>query len=512
MARKGRDSGQAETKETVEELLEVIVADVLRAHSIPEEERRASNPFPLVPQEIRASDDRAYPVAEEGVRAAHRLTEREWWGREEHRQTIARESFDRLSFGAIGKALDKGPAHLPPESVDGEDGGTIDAGFFEELANDYNEALAVLADKVRVDADRHIPCTLFREDQDVPAFAVGPVTFRPCSEWLDRFAPEVAERDAARQAESGETAAEGDRDRVADKVGSHAGYNAWVVKASLRGYSWVATVRAIGHEHKQAHRKMSMIAGLAIDVVGMGFRAEDVRRFSLAGRGYVQAEHGLATTLDGRLLHSSSLALPGLATKPGALAEVMQAEGRFREAAGRILQKYLDCRQKGRAPHLVERWVNALSWFGEARREGSDSMAVVRYGCAADVLTGAGGKPREIAAFTMAVLEPRSESEGAEPGVADWIADAVGTVYEKGRSGLAHGGIPGVLEDLTRARGVGDVLLVNLFDAVTLDLAEMVEKEDRVFEVPEQHAYRLLRKRLQKRARESLDAGDVGGH
>ena len=491
----------------MEKLLEIVVADVIKARAIPDEEWWASHPFPLVPRVIRASEDRAYRVTEEGVRAAHRLTEQEWWAREEFRQTIARESFDRLSFGAIGRVIENAPKHLAPKSGDGEDGGMIEAWFYEELAKDYSKALVALADEVRVDADRHIPCTLFREDQNVPAFAVGPVRFRPRSEWVDRFAPEVARREAAQQAEGEETSGE----RRLHKERSQADLYAGVVKASLRGFSWVATIRALGHEHKQAHRKMSMIAGLAMDVVGLRFSAEEARRFSLAGRGYVHAEHGLATTLDGGLIHGSSLNLPGLASKPGLLADTIKAEGGFLEAAGRILQLYVDCRQKGRAPHVVERWVNALSWFGEARREGSDSMAVVKYGCAADVLSGAGGKPKEIVAFATAALDPGSESEGAESDVADWIKNAVGKVYERGRSGLAHGGIPGVLEDLTQERWVGDVLLMNLFEAVTLEVAEMLEKKGRDLQVPEKHAYRLLRMRLEARVPKTLDAGNVGG-
>ena len=511
MTRNSRDSGEAEAEEPVEKLLEVVVADAMRARSIPDEKWWASNPSPLVPRVIRASGDREYRVTEEGLRAAHRLTEQEWWAREEFRQTIARESFDRLSFGAIGRTIESATAHLSPESGDGEDGGMTEASFYHELAKDYNRALVALADEARVDADRHIPCTLFREDQDVPAFAVGPVQFRPRSEWIGRFAPEVAERDAAQQASGGEISAEPVRDRAAHKERSQAAQNAWVVKTSLRGFSWVATIRAIGHEHKQAHRKMSMIAELAIDVVGLRFLAEDARRFSLAGRGYVHAEHGLATTLDGGLIHGSSLNLPGLASKPGALADTMKAEGGFLEAAGRILQVYVDCRQKGRAPHLVERWVNGLFWFGEARREGSDFMAVVKYGCAADVLSGAGGRPQGIVAFAMAAFEPRNEAEGAEPDVADQIKDAVWKVYERGRSGLAHGGIPGVLEDLTKERKVGDFLLVNLFDAVTFELAEIVEKRECVLKVPEKHAYRFLRLRLRARALQTLDTGNVGG-
>ena len=499
MTRSSRDSDHGEAQKPVEELLAIIVEDVIKAASMPHDEWWASNPFPLVPRVIRASEDREYRVTEEGVGAAYRLTDQKWWAYEDYRQTIARETFDRLSFGAIGKVIENAPAHLPPEAGDAEDGGMVDPSFYDELAKDYNGGLAALADEARVDTDRHIPCTLFREDQNVPMFSVGPVRFRPQEEWIERFAPEAAVRDVVQQVDSSEIPAERSSRRVRHTELSRAALGASAVKASLRGFTWVATIRAAGHEHTQSHRKMSMIAGLAIDVVGLRFSAEDARRFTRAGRGYVLAEHRLATTLDGRLMYGSSLDLPGLASKPGALAEKMRAEAVFLEAAGRILQVYLDSRQRGRAPDLVERWVNALYWFGEARREGSDFMAVVKYGCAADVLSGAGGKAQGIVEFATAALEPGGEREGEELGIADWIKDAVAKVYESGRSGLAHGGIPGVLEDLTEERRVGDVLLVNLFDAMTFEVADIVEKGNRILKLRRKHAYRALRKRLRRR-------------
>jgi hypothetical protein len=72
----------------------------------------------------------------------------------------------------------------------------------------------------------------------------------------------------------------------------------------------------------------------------------------------------------------------------------MAGEQAVRDAAGCILQPTVDGRRSGQALHLVERWANALYWVGEARREASDFMAVVDYGCAADGLSGAGGPPR----------------------------------------------------------------------------------------------------------------------
>ena len=110
--------------------------------------------------------------------------------------------------------------------------------------------------------------------------------------------------------------------------------------------------------------------------------------------------------------------------------------------------------------HLVERWANALYWVGEARREVSDFMAVANYGCAADGLSGAGGKANEMTAFAEAALKPEGE---AVPDGRLTVDAAVHKVYREGRNKLAHGEMLGLLEDLAEPRAIGQALLSALF-------------------------------------------------
>ena len=189
--------------------------------------------------------------------------------------------------------------------------------------------------------------------------------------------------------------------------------------------------------------------------------------------------------------------MPGLGSAPGELARRMREERGFFDAAGRILEVYLKDRQEGAAPLLVERWVNALHWVGAARREVSDSMAVVKYGCAVDGLSGGEGDYRAITKFVEAALEPR---EGEEPqSGALSVADAVEMVYgREGRSGLAHGGTPGLLEDFSKPRRVGDLLLASLFYSVTLALADLIEEGSPVLTLGRKNAFRALKKRVKK--------------
>lgn len=78
-------------------------------------------------------------------------------------------------------------------------------------------------------------------------------------------------------------------------------------------------------------------------------------------------------------------------------------------------------------------------------------------------------------AFVKAVLEPNEDQE--QKGGVLSIDDAVEIVYGRdGRSGIAHGGTPGLLEDFENPRRVGDGLLVSLLYPVTLALAELIEE------------------------------------
>ena len=203
--------------------------------------------------------------------------------------------------------------------------------------------------------------------------------------------------------------------------------------------------------------------------------------------------------------------MPGLRSSPGALAAKMQEEREFLDAAGRILDAYLESRLKGGAPYLVEAWVNALYWVGEARRETSDFMAVVKYGCAVDGLSGAPGEARAISEFAAAAFGPQEADQPRDGALS--VAQAVQRVYVEGRSNLAHGATPGLLEDFSELRRIGDFLLANLFHVVTPALAELVEDEDSpVFGLGKKHAHRCLKERLRTRHQRhrSMRARSVG--
>lgn len=498
MARENKFASSGGAKETPPgKLMETIVEDVITAKAMTFAQWHALSENPLVPLAIPVSQGGQYRVTQVGVDAAHLLSQQSWKSREALRQTIDREAFIKLSFQAIGDTLRDCQSRLPTVP-DGQNEHDVLLGddFYAVLADDYQARLQQLAASASPDVDRHIPCHLFHSDQAVPAFAVGPVRFLPRAEWLDFFVKDSEVRELIRQVEAGELNMEELTARSAAAEGGRCASHALDVLRTLRHCSWVATIRMEGHEHARSHFKASVVVGLAIDAIGLRFQVEDARRFTKAGRQHLFAEDRFATTLDGRILRGSSVQMPGLGGRPGALAAKMAGEQSFLDAAGCILQHYVDGRRSGHALHLVERWANALYWVGEARREASDFMAVVDYGCAADGLSGAGGTAKDMTAFAETALKPEGETvpEGALT-----VNAAVHKVYREGRNKLAHGEMSGLLEDLAEPRAVGEALLSALFDVVTPVLADLLQNEPNLPKLDEKRAYRLLEAKLAAR-------------
>ena len=495
MTRRTKLNRQKEAEQTIGELLANIVEDIVKAAEMPHDDWWELSQHPIVPLAIPISNGREYRVTQTGVNAAHKLTSQLWEERQDLRHTISRKAFERLSFQAIGQSIMKAWNALQAEPSEGKLVNE-ESEFYEKLEPGFRKTLDRLADKVRIDVDQHIPCDLFHTDQSVSAFAVGPVEFRPRSDWIDCFVKNDETHDMIQKVERRESTVD-DLRQGALSQDNRAPADALTVINSLRAYSWVGTVRSLGHEFGQSHSKTTILTGLAIDAVGLRFHPEEARRFTMAGRPSLMIEDRLATAIDdGRFIHGWSTHVPGLASAPGELAERMRNERNFLNAAGRILDVYWEQRKKGKAPDLIERWVNALYWVGEARRELFDFMAVVKYGCALDGLTGGGGDTREIRNFVKAALLPNESVKPPRETMS--LDDAVEIVYGDGRSILAHGGSPGLLEDFSEPRRIGDVLLVALFYPVTLEVAQLIEERRDALNISRKNAFRFLKNRLWK--------------
>lgn len=479
----------------VEALLEKIIDDVLTTATMSFDDWWALSKTPLVPLAIPVGPGTQYRVTQIGVDAAHTLAGMEWKARADLRQRFSRKDYDRLAFTAIGEAVSTCRSHLPP--VDPTNAtATPDDAFYKAVADDFAANLDRLAAAAGPEVDRHIPCQLFDADQGVPGFRMGPVEFLPRPDWIARYVVNPRQLALVMAVEAGVTTFADLRQKAFAAGPNHDECNAWTILSALKNNAWVGSIRLKDHALEQSHRKASTLVGLAIDAIGLRFDVQSARRFTKAGRQHLYSEERLASSPAGQFLSGSSVRMPGLGAAPGALAAKMAAEAPFLSAVGELLNAYVEGRQTGKAPHLVERWANALYWVGEARREQSDFMAVVNYGCAADGLSGAGGLAKEMVAFAEVALNPKKLPD--PPGSLS-VAQAVNRVYREGRNKLAHGEAPGLFEDLADLRSIGDNLLAQLFDIVTIELAAALKVRKNWFEVDEKSAYKAFRIRLEQR-------------
>lgn len=479
--------------EPIPELIDRIVEDVMAAIAMPHDEWRKLWESPFVPMAIPTPDRRQYPCTRVGIDAAHAITEQVWLASAGYRARFTRAKFDRVSFEAIGRAIADCNSHLP---TDGAPDQPLDDRFYEAIAGDYEANLVAGARNATEDLDRHIPCSLFRGDHSVAAFNVGPVKFRARNDWIAVFveAPVLGHVLAC---EKGEVTRDELRKQIRDGSKDTGESEATAILEFLGSNGWVATVRIEGHEPNRSHEKAMAIVGLAIDAIGLRFPLDAARLFTKSGRQHLFQEVRLASRPSGGFLRGWSASRPGIGDRPGALAAKMLAEQAFLDAAGMLLTEYLASRNTGKAVHFVERWANALYWFGEARREASDFMGVVDYGCAADGISGAGGSVKPMIEFAVAALES-PVAASATGGLS--VADAVRRVYADGRNKIAHGEVSGLLEDHSETRMIGDNLVAALLNELTPIMAGLFAVKDKMLEVGEAHAYKALEARMKARA------------
>lgn len=493
MARSTRQPPPTKTNEGVEELLEAVLEDVLQTAAMPSADWRRIWQDPFTPMAIPVEHNREYHCTQAGANAAHKIADLSWSSRRDYRETLSRKAFDRLSFEAVGRTIADCKAHIPADQAEGD----TDDAFYAAMAADYRRHLDALAARTQRDLTHHIQCHLFHTDQNVPGFAIGPVRFLPRNDWIAQHAQSRKQFTLVQDVESGMVPASELRTRARQEGASDDVVKAWDTLSFLGPYSWVATIEVQGHEPRRSYEKASTIVGLAIDLLGLRFRRDDARHFVKAGWGHLFGEIRLAQDAGGRSLFGWSSPMPGLGSKPGALTAKVQAEQLFLDAAGEVLSAYLAARAKGDEADLLQRWANALYWYGEARREASDFMAVVDYGCAADGLSGAGGNYGKIVKFAEAALRPKAQVTA--PGRLS-VKQAVEKVYAEGRNKLAHGEEPGLFQDQSETRLIGDTLMTLLLIELTEALADVLKNRPQFLRVFGKNGYRVLMARLASRA------------
>lgn len=185
---------------------------------------------------------------------------------------------------------------------------------------------------------------------------------------------------------------------------------------------------------------------MALDSLGLPLDLKSSR--NLRGPGHeveARTSHGLSQ-YDGRGLNRSwSVDFPHLGGRPGAQVALLHDTRKLRAAVGEALVAFIEVQSTRSATALKQRWVEAMYWFGQSRREKSDFIALVKLGIALDVLA-KGSKARGICDMACAVLGIQATDAITTDNVT--LKDFVKKLYNDGRSRISHGGALALLQEL----------------------------------------------------------------
>lgn len=298
------------------------------------------------------------------------------------------------------------------------------------------------------------------EQNDVSTISVGPVQFHRRAEWLN-LVEHVAGRSLDWIPEVrvawGMMPSKWERFRMwlrslmLRKPGK---YSRGKDVLSFAGTSdWIASVRIEGRERSRALECATTAVLVALD--GIGLQLDRRQAGNLRGpRDQLQRQlHKSLSQFDGQDLNlGTSIDLPYVGGRPGDQASYLDETRKLRHAIGVCISAYVEVSPASGAPNLKRRWVEAMYWFGQSRRERNEFIAVVKMGIALDVLT-KGAKASGITELCCRLFNMKAEQEIAA-GVQ--LGGFVAKLYNDGRSQIAHGGRLALLQELPVSRELAD--------------------------------------------------------
>jgi len=386
-------------------------------------------------------------ISADGLDALRALGRRWWQNNPFYHRVISVDSAQMAAAAAFGDLI-AGASSLPAST---------------EVKEAY---LKFLEERIRDRTRReyfYFPARVFDQD-DVGTFEVGPVTFFRREDWLDKveqvsstplpWKPEVLDhwaRGEGRWKKCNVKNVDGffrkppKRD-VADDV----------VRA-IGPCRWVIVVAVEGQERERAKECASVAATVALESLGLTLDPENHRSFRGPGHEtQVRMYYGLSQFEGaGDFNSSTSIDNPRVGGRPGAQAGFLHDTRKLRAAVGHALQAFVDVTPKGSVPLLKQRWVEAMYWFGQARREKNDFIALVKLGIGLDILA-KGGKAKGILRLCCTILgKDKTDvvtSDGMELGA------LVSKLYDDGRSQIAHGGRLALLHELPVPLSLADGL------------------------------------------------------
>ena len=365
-----------------------------------------------------------------------------------------------------------------------EFGAQFVAGTFANLT-DYSAAATELSKQLDLRLGTSVreivysfPCRLF-DDLSIGPFDIGPVRFCPRSNWLHEL-EERAQGASDAWAKplhkffSTPALSAADRESKLSVLPTRA----QDVHDALAGCMWVATVSLAAIDQDRAKDQAKTAVRLAVNALGL--RTNRLGAVQLRGPGdelRATQSHTIVQSLGADVRMAFHLDIPMTSGSPGQSKEYVLNSLNLRQAAGKALTAITlpSLSAKAKEPTIAQRWCDALFWFGEARRDSTEFMALVRYGMALDVLT-KGSKKKGITELLETLFGIKASDAVMTSGTT--LGKLVSQIYDEGRSQFGHGGRSALIQDLPASIEAADRLTSEALDRYALCLASYSGSQD----------------------------------
>ena len=290
----------------------------------------------------------------------------------------------------------------------------------QSQANKVTSAAIRSAKKHFQTTKTYLPCHIDHIEQP-NFFSIGPVKFYPINSFMSKFeTDEISFIEAGRETKS-------------------VLHRRWLVKemrSNFKTFSWIAEVKTMDCDEATTRRKANTIIANALNSLNVLLGEKRSEQMLLAGPGVPPRIHSKITENTSSGVMNISI---GVEQKLNGLRgnwwEELCSNEREQivQLIGRVLSIELD---NSKTPQLVQRLLDAFSWYGEGVRDQFPASKIVKYVTAIERLVVTDGNTKKLTQTVVMRCAALLKIIGHEN--FDKISDDMTSVYAL-RSGYAHG-------------------------------------------------------------------------
>jgi hypothetical protein len=418
----------------LDELIELAGAETNKIRALSQEEKQtwiASHPF--IPPNVPLGNGGHVFTTAEALVALREYGRR--WRREnaKRRRLIGEQKVEDLAISVYGEILKRANENFYPNDAEIKP-------IFDAL---LQERLSALTHSIT----HYFPCQIF-DEANLPPFEVGPVRFVSREAWLHLVQTKAGKPLSWIKAVEDHWAGRGEVPRPTPDAAQQADdrWTAWTVVDAVGSCIWMATVDIPAREYRQSRACAEAAVRLAIDTIALPLTPQTARLVRYSARDARPHLTRFLMQAEGKELSSeSTIDLPSLRGPPGSDKWLVDQTTGLREWAGAAIQTLVQMLPSSPISELHQRWLDAMYWFGQSRREPIEFIGLVEAGICLDILAN-GSKDSGIINLCCALFSLQHDSPVLNDGTT--LKSLVTTIYKEGRSQISHDGRPSLLRDL----------------------------------------------------------------